>query len=192
MANSVNPDQIGAVCSGSTLLASILNLPVMLGNYLQQTTSADDIFRCVFFSALYGLKGKRVSISLTHHVLMQFQQIYINTTSMISHEISNNFTSRPDLALTYYPSKYEFYWFVTRTYAYLHRFYIGEARNSSNTDPRLDKVCIEELFVLNLYIRVNIFLAMSGWRQIKCLAQGQVTVTPPGVKLELGTFQSPV
>ena len=37
--------QNGAVCSGSTLFASILNLSVMLGNYLQQTTSADDIFR---------------------------------------------------------------------------------------------------------------------------------------------------
>ena len=33
---------IGAVCSGSTLFASILNLSVMLGNYLQQTTSADE------------------------------------------------------------------------------------------------------------------------------------------------------
>ena len=52
MANSVNPDQtapIGAVCSGSMLFASILNLSVMLGNYLQQTTSADNIFRCIFF-----------------------------------------------------------------------------------------------------------------------------------------------
>ena len=51
MANSVDPDQtapIGAVCSVSTLLASILNLSVMLGNYLQQTTSADDIFGCFF------------------------------------------------------------------------------------------------------------------------------------------------
>ena len=41
MANSVDPDQtapIGAVCSGSTLFASILNSTVMLGNYLQQTT----------------------------------------------------------------------------------------------------------------------------------------------------------
>ena len=38
MANSVDPDQI---CSGSTLFASILNALVMLGNYLQQTTSAD-------------------------------------------------------------------------------------------------------------------------------------------------------
>ena len=55
MANSVGPDQtapIGAVCFGSTLFASILNSSVMLGNYLQQTTSADDIFRCIFFLAL--------------------------------------------------------------------------------------------------------------------------------------------
>ena len=51
MANSVDPDQTaptGAVCSGSTLFASILNLSVMLGNYLQHTTSADDIFRGIF------------------------------------------------------------------------------------------------------------------------------------------------
>ena len=55
MANSVDPDQtasIGAVCSGPTLFASIPNLSVMLGNCLQQTTSADDIFRCIFFFAL--------------------------------------------------------------------------------------------------------------------------------------------
>ena len=38
MANSMDPDQIE-----HTLFASILNLPVMLGNYLQQTTSADNI-----------------------------------------------------------------------------------------------------------------------------------------------------
>ena len=40
---------IGAVCFGSTLFASTLNSSVMLGNYLQQTTPADDIFRCIFF-----------------------------------------------------------------------------------------------------------------------------------------------
>ena len=55
MANSVDPDQtapIGVVCSGSALFASILNSSVMLGNYLQQKTSADDIFRCIFFLGL--------------------------------------------------------------------------------------------------------------------------------------------
>ena len=53
MSNSVDPEQtapIGAVCSGSTLFVSILNLSVMLGNNLQQTTSAfSDAF---FFLAL--------------------------------------------------------------------------------------------------------------------------------------------
>ena len=47
MANSVDPDQIapiGAVCSGSTLFASILNLSAMLGNYLQQTTFSNALF----------------------------------------------------------------------------------------------------------------------------------------------------
>ena len=52
MANSVDPDQTAPICSRSMLFASILNLSVMLGNYLQQTTSADNIFRCIFFLAL--------------------------------------------------------------------------------------------------------------------------------------------
>ena len=54
MANSGDTDQtapIGAVCSGSTLFASTLNLSVMIGNFLQQTTSAD-IFRCILLGAL--------------------------------------------------------------------------------------------------------------------------------------------
>ena len=55
MANSVDPDQtapIGAVCSGSTLFPSITSRSVKLGNYLQQATSADNIFRCIFLGTL--------------------------------------------------------------------------------------------------------------------------------------------
>ena len=52
MSNSVDLDQTApvgaAVCYGSTLFASILNSSVMLGDHLQQTTSADDIFRFIF------------------------------------------------------------------------------------------------------------------------------------------------
>ena len=50
MANRVDPDQtaIGAVCSGSTLFASILNSSVVLGSVcsrrLQQTTFSDTFF----------------------------------------------------------------------------------------------------------------------------------------------------
>ena len=55
MANSVDPDQtapIGAVCSGSTLIASILNSSVMLGNYLQQTAQQTTFSDAFFLGAL--------------------------------------------------------------------------------------------------------------------------------------------
>ena len=56
------PAPIGAVLSGSTLFASILNLSVLLGNYLHQTSSADDIFRCFFSLALLGLEINMPSV----------------------------------------------------------------------------------------------------------------------------------
>ena len=62
MANSVDPDQtapMGAVCSGSTLFASILNSSVMLGYYLQQTTSADDVLNASFFLGALRVKVKK-------------------------------------------------------------------------------------------------------------------------------------
>ena len=59
MANSVDPDQtapIGAVCSGSTLFASILYLSVMLGKYLQQTTFSRRHFLMHFFLGALRVK----------------------------------------------------------------------------------------------------------------------------------------
>ena len=68
MANSVDPDQtapIGAVCSGSMLFPSIPNWSVMLGNYLQQTTSADNIFRCIFFLGNLRVNNQLLQDKLT-------------------------------------------------------------------------------------------------------------------------------
>ena len=75
MANSVDLDQtapIGAVCSGSTLFASKLNLSGMLGNYLQQMTSADDILRCIFFLGALKVRRKRASLcdNGTYHICL--------------------------------------------------------------------------------------------------------------------------
>ena len=67
MANSVDPDQtapIGAVCSRSTLFTSMLNLSVVLGIYLQQTTSADDIFRCIFFLGALRVNNDFLNLNL--------------------------------------------------------------------------------------------------------------------------------
>ena len=56
MANSVDPDQtapIGAVCSGSTLFDYILNLSVMLGNYLRQDDFSRQHFQMHFFLSAF-------------------------------------------------------------------------------------------------------------------------------------------
>lgn len=41
--------------------------------------------------------------------------IYLNSSELIAWQIERNFSSRPDLALTYYPSVYSFLWFTART-----------------------------------------------------------------------------
>ena len=62
MANSVDPDQsdLSLPC-----LLLYLNLSVMLGNYLQQMTSADVIFRMHFFLGALRVKCK-VGVSNTN------------------------------------------------------------------------------------------------------------------------------
>ena len=62
MASSVDTDQ---TASGSTLVDSIFNSSVTLGNYLQQTTSADDIFRCIFFLGALRVNFDLFSFSQT-------------------------------------------------------------------------------------------------------------------------------
>ena len=95
MAYSVDPDQtapIGAVCSGSTLFASIPYLSVMFGNYLQQTTSAADAFFSWSFNGQFIFFGLFVVSSI--YVLCQpilktifdFQQYGI-LTSVFSEEL---------------------------------------------------------------------------------------------------------
>ena len=105
----MDPDQtapIGAVCSGSTLFASKLNLSVMLGNYLQQTTSADVIFQMHIFLALIRLiivRSKllfiltnaysvKVSVRVIRHVIIEDNvhsfNIHTTTKQVRSHQYS--------------------------------------------------------------------------------------------------------
>ena len=51
MTNSVDPDQT-APDLGPSFLLLYLNLSVIIGKYLEQMTSADVIFRCIFLGAL--------------------------------------------------------------------------------------------------------------------------------------------
>ena len=46
---------------------------------------------------------------------LEVQMIYENTTNLLAWAIERNFSGRPDIALTYYPSVLNFYWFTART-----------------------------------------------------------------------------
>ena len=74
MANSVDPNQtapIGAVCSGLTLFSSMFDLSVMLGNHLQQTTSADVIFQMHSFLGALRVNSRhdKRNLPLLSHIL---------------------------------------------------------------------------------------------------------------------------
>lgn len=70
--------------------------------------------------------GANVVYGITSSILSQLtdprdwfdediQMIYENTTNLIAWMIQRNFSGRPDIALTYYPSVYNFYWFTSRS-----------------------------------------------------------------------------
>ena len=76
--------------TGSTLFASLLILSVMLGNYLQETTSADDIFRCIFF-----LSTLKVNLLITYcwwFQALQFNRVVDDLLSWID-EVENQLMS---------------------------------------------------------------------------------------------------
>ena len=83
--------------------------------------------------------GANVIYSITATFLMELadpkewfdddiQMIYENTTNLIAWAIHHNFSGRPDFALTYYPSIYNFYWFTSRSLNLLQTY--NSSRNS--------------------------------------------------------------
>ena len=63
MTNSVDQDQNAPMKSVlGTRCLLLINLSVILGNYLQQTTSADDIFRCIFFHGALRVNIRSINV----------------------------------------------------------------------------------------------------------------------------------
>ena len=64
MTNSVDPDQTAQSVLGPHCLLLYLNLSLIFGNNLQQTTSADRIFR-IFFASVLRVKIQTYPISMS-------------------------------------------------------------------------------------------------------------------------------
>ena len=93
MANSVDPDQtapIGAVCSGSTLFASILYRQLVCSRRLQQTTFSDTFFLGALRVNIIGyyihscsyLDAER--ISLWYNILQLSNDAYVHLINLNS------------------------------------------------------------------------------------------------------------
>ncbi|XP_033100316.1 uncharacterized protein LOC117103802 [Anneissia japonica] len=79
-------------------------------------------------NSIYGLTTAVLfNLSSSNWFDMEIQTIYANTTSLIEWLIEHNvIEERPDLALTYYPSRYSFYYYVARTLFILETQYVSE------------------------------------------------------------------
>ncbi|GFS15835.1 hypothetical protein ElyMa_006780600 [Elysia marginata] len=86
---------------------------------VQMPFNVNNVDITVCANTVFGITSGVLSGLLPHSVLEdpKIAQIYLNTSSLIAYELNTNISSRPDLALLYYPSQIEFDWFVSRTVA---------------------------------------------------------------------------
>ena len=100
----------------STWIDSISKSRANFNKYYRMPFNIDNVDLTVSVNVLYGLTAAVLSDMEDPKSWFddEVQTIYLNTTSLVMYEISNNFSSRPDLALTYYPSVFNFYWFTSR------------------------------------------------------------------------------
>ncbi|XP_052820625.1 uncharacterized protein LOC128246452 [Mya arenaria] len=110
----------------TTWLQDIDEVKTMLDRGVAMPFSVNNVDITVCANVLYGLTTcLGTGLCKGDWVDSDIQQIYMNTTALLAYEMSTNLSSRPDLALTYYPSRFVFYRFTSRTFAWLNRFLPG-------------------------------------------------------------------
>ena len=107
------PTWVTNVTENSIMFYKGVGMPFNINN-VDLTVSANTLYGLTS-ALLYGIIEKQSFDE-------DLQMIYENTTSLIVYEITHNFSSRPDLALTYYPSVYNFLWFTARILNLLNSF----------------------------------------------------------------------
>ncbi|KAK6985584.1 hypothetical protein BgiMline_015171 [Biomphalaria glabrata] len=107
----------GDIALVTTWIQSIEELRMLFYLNVGMPFQLNNVDVTVAANTIYGITSSILSGLVSPDVLADpvLEQIYINTSSLIAFVIKTNFTGRPDLALTYYPSQIEFYWFVSRT-----------------------------------------------------------------------------
>ncbi|WAR14134.1 hypothetical protein MAR_004239, partial [Mya arenaria] len=115
----------------TTWLQDIDEVKTMLDRGVAMPFSVNNVDITVCANVLYGLTTcLGTGLCKGDWVDSDIQQIYMNTTALLAYEMSTNLSSRPDLALTYYPSRFEFYWFTNKG----HGCYIDDFLGNNDFD----------------------------------------------------------
>jgi hypothetical protein len=96
--------------------SGIVGMPYHVNN-VDMTVASNFLFG-TSQAVLEGLNGGSARDYFVSHA--DFQQVYENTAQLVSWAIETGAaTARPDIALLYYPSLYDFLWMAARTARYL-------------------------------------------------------------------------
>jgi len=90
-----------------------------VGDILSMPFHTNNVDLTVNANSLFGLNHVLLAEGKIDEAQNLFDQdlrgIYVNVTNLLAFGISSGIVlNRTDLALTYYPSEYDFYWFVAR------------------------------------------------------------------------------
>jgi len=100
----------------TTWMVSFSDNAKLVDKNVRMPFNLDNIDLTVSANVLYGITAATLSNWTLGSPQDWFDgQMYSDIVDMLIYELSHNFTNRPDLALTYYPSKFVFYWFTSRT-----------------------------------------------------------------------------
>lgn len=86
-----------------------VSMPFNLNN-VDVTVGANSVYG-IAAGAIYNLNGFGDAFLKSPELI----STYLNTTRFITWAIKSNYTSRPDLAQVYYPSKFNFLWYASRS-----------------------------------------------------------------------------
>lgn len=65
-------------------------------------------------NVLFGVSYLALTDEFNLGDLPELKQLVADTSELLGFVINEKISQRPDLALVYYPSKYDFFWFVSR------------------------------------------------------------------------------
>jgi hypothetical protein len=76
--------------------------------------SNNNVDASVCANVLFGISYLVLNNELELSRVPELENLVKDTADLLVYVVENKISLRPDLALVYYPSKYDFFWFVSR------------------------------------------------------------------------------